>query len=53
VADITVHVLGKFKRATLMRPGAAAQKLETYDVDEGTGIDVPALGALGALVLEP
>jgi hypothetical protein len=53
VADITVHVLGKFKRATLLRPGVAPQKLETYDVDEGTGIDVPALGALGALVLEP
>jgi hypothetical protein len=53
VADITVHVLGKFKRATLLRPGVAARKLETYDVDEGTGVDVPALGALGALVLEP
>jgi hypothetical protein len=53
VQDITVHVLGKFKRATLLRPDAAPQKLEVYDVDEGTGIDVPSLGALGALVLEP
>jgi hypothetical protein len=53
VQDITVHVLGKFKRATLMRPDAGPQKLEVYDVEEGTGIDVPALGALGTLVLEP
>jgi hypothetical protein len=53
VADITVHVLGKFKNAMLLRPEAAPQKLETYDVDEGTGIDVPALGALGTLILEP
>ena len=53
VTDITVHVLGKFKRATLLRPGEGPQKLEVYEVDEGTGIDVPALGALGTLVLEP
>lgn len=53
VADITVHVLGKFKKATLLRPEAGPQKLETYDVEEGTGIDVPALGALGTLILEP
>ncbi len=53
VQDITVHVLGKFKTARLLRPDAAPQKLEVYEVEEGTGIDVPALGALGALVLEP
>jgi hypothetical protein len=53
VADITVHVLGKFKRATLMRPEAGPQKLETYEVEEGTGIDVPKLGAFGTLILEP
>jgi hypothetical protein len=53
VADITVHVLGKFKRAMLVRPDAGPKKLEVYDVEEGTGIDIPALGALGTLVLEP
>jgi len=53
VADITVHVLGKFKRAVLLRPEAAPQKLDVYEVDEGTGIDIPALGALGTLILEP
>jgi hypothetical protein len=52
VQDITIHVLGKFRRATLVRPDAAPQKLEVYAVDEGTGIDVPALGAFGTLVLE-
>jgi hypothetical protein len=53
VADITVHVLGKFKRAKLLRPGTGPQTLEVYDVEEGTGVDVPALGALGTLILEP
>ena len=53
VADITVHVLGKFKKATLLRPDAPPKTLETYPVDEGTGIDVPELGAFGTLVLEP
>jgi len=53
VADITVHVLGKFKSATLLRPDADPKKLEVYEVDEGTGIDVPALGALGTLILAP
>jgi hypothetical protein len=53
VSDITVHVLGKFKHAMLVRPDAAPKKLEVYGVDEGTGIDIPALGALGTLVLEP
>ena len=53
VADITVHVLGKFKHAMLLRPDAAAQKLDVYEVDEGTGIDIPALGAFGTMVLEP
>lgn len=53
VSDVTVHVLGKFKRAMLVRPDAAPKKLEVYEVEEGTGIDIPALGALGTLVLEP
>ena len=52
VQDITVHVLGKFKKATLMKPEAGPQKLDVYEVEEGTGIDVPKLGALGTLVLE-
>ena len=53
VQDITVHVLGKFKKATLLRPDAGPRKLDVYEVDEGTGIDIPALGALGTLILEP
>jgi hypothetical protein len=36
-----------------MRPGAGPQKLDVYDVDEGTGVDIPTLGALGTLLLEP
>ncbi|HVO96883.1 MAG TPA: hypothetical protein VMT15_02405 [Bryobacteraceae bacterium] len=43
----------RFKKATLLRPDAAPQTLEAYDVEEGTGIDIASLGAFGALVLEP
>jgi hypothetical protein len=53
VADVTVRVLGKFKKATLLRPDAAPLTLEAYEVEGGTGVDIPALGAVGALVLEP
>jgi hypothetical protein len=51
-ADITIHVLGKFTTATLMRPEAAPQKLDVYEVGGESGVDVPALGALGTLMLE-
>ncbi len=50
--NITVHVLGKFKHATLHRPDAASKTLELYDVEEGTGIDIPLVGAAATLVLE-
>ncbi len=52
VQDITAHILGKFKTATLLRPGAAPQKLDVYDTPDGTGVDIPGVGALGAVVLE-
>jgi hypothetical protein len=52
VENITVHVLGTFRKATLVRPGAAPKALEIYPVEEGTGVDIPQVGALGAVVLE-
>ena len=50
--SIAAHVLGKFKRATLYRPEAAPKILETYDIEEGTGIDIPVVGSLATVVLE-
>lgn len=51
--NITAHVLGKFRHATLYRPEAAPRPLEIYDIEEGTGVDIPVVGALASLVLDP
>lgn len=52
VENVTAHVLGKYQHALLYRPGAPPLKLETYPVEEGTGIDIDKVGAVGTLVLE-
>lgn len=55
VESITVHVLGKWKQATILQPGAAPQKLEVYPVEEGpaTGVDIPLVGSYALLLIEP
>ena len=55
VENVTVHVLGKFRGARLLAPGAAPKKLETYEVEEGagTGVDIDQVGVTATLVLEP
>ncbi|MEZ5353006.1 MAG: hypothetical protein R2762_10255 [Bryobacteraceae bacterium] len=52
VEDITVHVLGKFKKAHLLAPGAPAREVEVYDNEEGTGIDIATVATVAALVIE-
>lgn len=52
VENVTVHLLGRFARAQLFEPGAPGRNLETYLTEEGTGVDVPKLGTVGALVVE-
>jgi hypothetical protein len=51
--NITAQVLGTFKHATLYRPEAAPKELEIYEVEEGTGIDIPLVGALATVVMKP
>jgi len=55
VENVTVHVLGKYKSATFIAPGAAPRKLETYEVEEGegTGVDIEKVGVNGTVLLEP
>lgn len=55
VENVTVHVLGRYKSARLITPGAAAKQLEVYEVEEGagTGVDIEAVDVLGTLILEP
>jgi hypothetical protein len=52
VESVTVHVPGKYARATLYEPGRPARQLEIYGIEEGSGVDIPELGAAGGLVLE-
>ena len=50
--SLTAHVLGTWKKATLLSPGAAPRKLELYEVEEGMGIDVPLVRTYATIVLE-
>ncbi len=51
VENVTVHVLGQYKAATLFRPDGPPSTIQGYEVEDGTGFDIDQIGALGALVL--
>lgn len=51
VENVTVHVLGNYKSAMLYRPDGAPLKVVSYEVDEGTGLDVDKVGSVATLVL--
>jgi hypothetical protein len=40
VENVTVHALGKFKKAHLYMPGGIEKDLEVYDQEEGSGVDL-------------
>ncbi len=50
--SLTAHVLGTWKKATLVSPTAPPRRLETYEVEDGTGIDVPLVQTFATVVLE-
>jgi hypothetical protein len=52
VENITVHLLGKYKTARLLAPGAAAKSLAVYENEEGTGVDIDGIAVSAAVVLE-
>jgi hypothetical protein len=52
VEAITAHVLGAFQHARLYTPDAAPVELQTYTVEEGTGVDIDKIKVLATLVLE-
>lgn len=52
VENVTVHLLGKYKSARLIAPGTTNQKVDLYDIEEGTGVDVSAVNTVAALMLE-
>jgi hypothetical protein len=52
VESVTVHALGQFHTAYLYTPDGPEKKLETYQVDEGTGVDIDKVNVSAALRLE-
>ena len=52
VENVTVHLLGKYKSAKLLSPGAPAKMLSVYDNEEGTGVDIDTIGVSATLVVE-
>ncbi len=52
VENVTVHVLGAYKSAVLMRPDGPPIALTGYEIEEGTGYDVDRIGTLATIVLK-
>jgi hypothetical protein len=52
VENVTVHLLGNYTRARLETPAAPPRELETYPVEDATGVDIPQIAVSAALVLE-
>ncbi|HEY3835382.1 MAG TPA: hypothetical protein VGL72_02370 [Bryobacteraceae bacterium] len=40
VENVTVHALGKFKKAHVYMPGGVEKDLEIYDQEDGSGVDL-------------
>ena len=51
-ARMTLHVLGRWKKATLRVPGGTHKTLEMYAVGDATAVEIPALPVMGAVFLE-
>lgn len=53
VENVTVHLLNRYKTATLLAPGAEPKKLQVYDNEEGSGVDIDNIAITATLLLEP
>ena len=51
VDNVTVHVLGEFHHARLFTPDGKEKELEAYKNEEGTGVDIDAVGICATLRL--
>jgi hypothetical protein len=50
--DITLHILGHWKKATLQTPDGPSLTLTMYPVKEATAIEIPKLFRMGAVRVE-
>jgi len=52
VENVTVHLVGDYKHATLLAPDSAERPLEVYAADEGSGVDIDKVAVCAAVKLE-
>ena len=52
VENVTVHLLGSYKKARLFSPESPPRDLDLYPVEDGLGVDIPEAGLFTTLVLE-
>lgn len=50
--DITAHLLSGIVKATLFAPDAAPVPLTLFPTDDGTGVEIPRVGVVAAIVFE-
>ena len=50
--DVTVQVLGQWRRARLYSPEGGIRELPVYEVSDGTGIDIDRIGVVATLQLD-
>ncbi len=52
VESITVQMAGRYSSATLYEPGQPPRKLEVYETEDGTGVDIDRLSVSAAIEIE-
>lgn len=52
VENVTVHLLGSYKKARLLSPESPPRDLDLYPVEDGLGVDIPEAGLFSTLALE-
>jgi hypothetical protein len=52
VEDVTVHFMGKFRRAVLMTPDGVEKPLDIYPTEEGGGVDLAKVAVCATVRLE-
>ena len=52
VENVTVHVMGKFSRATLLTPEGSEKRLEIYPTEDGGGVDLDKVAVCATVRLE-
>ncbi|HEY3937888.1 MAG TPA: hypothetical protein VGL97_10685 [Bryobacteraceae bacterium] len=50
--NITIHLAGKWRQVTLLQPDKPAQRLTSYPVQEGTGIDIDQIDTVAVVQAE-